>query len=68
MRISIIILGAVVALMGSVFSLQGLSIVGPPSSFMYKNPNWITNGVVILAVGLAVVAAGLLIGRSKVSF
>lgn len=67
MRVYVVILGAVIALLGSVFSLQGLSIVGPPSSFMYKNPNWITNGGIILAAGLAIVAAGLIIGRSRVS-
>jgi len=68
MRVSILIIGTVISLAGLTFWLQGLSIVGPPSSFMYKNPEWITNGMYILAFGIIVVIIGAIIGRSKVSF
>ena len=65
MRIPIIVVGALIALSGTVFWLQGLSIVGPTTSFMYRNPEWTSNGLVILAVGIFVIIGGLIIGRSK---
>lgn len=68
MRISILIIGTVISLAGLTFWLQGLAVVGPPSSFMYKNPEWITNGMYIFAFGIIVVIIGTIIGRSKVSF
>ena len=68
MRISILIIGTVISLAGLTFWLQGLAIVGPPSSFMYKNPEWITNGMFILAFGVITIVIGAVIGRSKMSF
>lgn len=68
MRVSVVIVGTVIALMRLVFWLQGLAFVGPQSSFMYKNPEWIANGLYILVLGIAVIIAGVMIGRSKVSF
>ena len=65
MRIPIIVVGAVIALAGTVFWLQGLSIVGPTTSFMYGNPEWMSNGLIILAAGILVIIAGLITGRSK---
>ena len=65
MRIPIIVVGALIALSGTVFWLQGLSIVGPTTSFMYRNPEWTSNGLVILAVGIFVIIGGLITGRSK---
>jgi len=68
MRVSILIIGVVISLAGLTFWLQGLAVVGPPSSFMYKNPAWITNGMYILAFGITIIIIGTVIGRSKVSF
>ncbi len=51
-------LGALAALSGFVFTLQGLGIVGPESSFMYLNPSWITYGSIVLVVGLVMIAIG----------
>ncbi|MBI2126297.1 MAG: hypothetical protein HYU02_03160 [Thaumarchaeota archaeon] len=65
MRIPIIVVGTVIALAGAVFWLQGLSIVGPTTSFMYRNPEWINNGLVILTVGVVVIIAGIITRRSK---
>lgn len=62
----ILFLGALLALSGFVFTLQGLGIVGPTSSFMYQSSNWILYGIVIFAVGLVMVAGGYWFGsRSK---
>jgi len=50
--------GAIIAAFGIIFFLQGNSIVGPHSSFMYSNPKWIVNGGVIAAAGVGLIAFG----------
>ena len=59
----IIGLGIVVILSGIVFYLQGQSVVGPKSSFMYSNPEWITNGQWITIIGIIILAAGIVISK-----
>lgn len=56
--IPLIGIGAVIAAFGIIFFLQGNSIVGPHSSFMYSNPKWIVNGGVIAAAGVGLIAFG----------
>jgi hypothetical protein len=68
MRVSIILIGTLISLAGLTFWLQGLAVVGPASSFMYKSPEWITNGMYILVFGIIMIIIGVVIGRSKVSF
>jgi len=46
--------GAIFALSGLVFTLQGYGIVGPKSSFMYQSQTWIYQGIAILVLGLIV--------------
>lgn len=48
---------------GIVFFLQGQSIVGPESSFMYSNPEWITNGQWIVIIGIIILSAGIVISK-----
>jgi len=60
---SLIGIGIVVIIFGIVFFLQGKSVVGPKSSFMYSNPNWIINGQWIAIVGLVILVVGLLISK-----
>ena len=57
----IIASGVVVIAFGMIFFLQGNSIVGPATSFMYSNPQWIVNGewidisgIIILVIGIGV--------------
>ena len=45
-------------LFGIIFHLQGQSVVGPESSFMYSNPDWITYGIQIAIIGLIVIGIG----------
>ncbi len=45
----IIGIGVVIIAFGIIFFLQGNSRVGPTSSFMYSNPKWILNGLLIAA-------------------
>ena len=62
----ILFLGALLALSGFVFTLQGLGIVGPSSSFMYQNGSWILYGVTIFVVGLVMIGVGYWFGsRNK---
>ena len=50
---------------GTVFTLQGFGVLGPLSSFMVNNADWIRNGLVIASGGLGTSYVGLrLNGRS----
>ena len=51
--------GIISLIFGIIFYLQGNSIVGPTSSFMYSNPKWIVNGQWIAVSGILIFAAGL---------
>lgn len=59
----VIILGIIVIASGILFFLQGRSVVGPESSFMYSNPEWITNGQWIAIVGIIILATGIMISK-----
>ncbi len=60
MRGKIVILtGIGIMIMGVIFHLQGKSIVGPESSFMYSNPQWITYGIQIVVLGGIILAIGI---------
>ena len=41
------------------FHLQGQAIVGPESSFMYSNPEWIAYGLGIAIAGLIITCIGI---------
>ncbi len=56
---ALVILGTVILIFGLIFHLQGQSIVGPESSFMYSNPDWVTYGIQIAIVGIIIVVAGI---------
>ena len=51
----------IIVFFGFIFHLQGQSILGPESSFMYSNPNWIDYGIQIIIIGIIIVLIGLLI-------
>lgn len=57
---AVIITGIGIMIMGVIFHLQGQSIVGPESSFMYSNPQWVTYGIQIVVVGGIILAVGIL--------
>ena len=56
-----IIVGIIVLIFGIIFHLQGHSVVGPESSFMYANPDWIDYGMIIAVFGGIIVAGGIVI-------
>ena len=59
----LVFLGALFALSGLVFTLQGLGIVGPGTSFMFKNSTWIYQGVLIFIIGLVMIIAAFMFRR-----
>jgi len=54
----VIFTGIGIMIMGVIFHLQGQSIVGPESSFMYANPQWGTYGIQIVIAGGIILAIG----------
>ncbi len=55
----LVILGVIIFLLGIVFHFQGQGVVGPESSFMYLNPDWITYGLQIAIAGLVILGIGI---------
>lgn len=58
-----IIIGIILAIFGVIFHLQGKGVVGPESSFMYYNPQWIDYGLIILISGIIVFGIGFFIQK-----
>jgi len=56
---AVILTGIGIMIMGVIFHLQGKSIVGPESSFMYSNPQWVTYGTQIVVLGGIILAIGI---------
>ncbi|MBM3904182.1 MAG: hypothetical protein FJ357_03475 [Thaumarchaeota archaeon] len=51
-------IGAAMICFGALFQYQGRGIVGPESSFMYYNKDWIYYGIGIALSGVAVCGCG----------
>lgn len=54
-----IIVGIIVISFGTLFQFQGIGMVGPESSFMYQNSQWVTNGILIAIIGAAILGVGI---------
>ena len=65
--IVIAITGIITGIFGTTFHLQGQSAIGPESSFMYSNPDWISYGLQIAAVGMILLFAGIIIVKKNSS-
>ena len=58
MKAALIILGILTVLLGLLWIGQGLGLVNwPASSFMIDQRPWVTRGVVLVLVGIALIAA-----------
>ncbi|MEO9277610.1 MAG: hypothetical protein ABI340_07530 [Nitrososphaera sp.] len=57
--------GVAVIIFGIIFYLQGNSIVGPTTSFMYSNPKWILNGILIAISGGVIMGMGIVINLRR---
>ncbi len=55
----LVVICTIIVILGLVFHLQGLSVIGPESSFMYSNPEWITYGIQIVIAGIIIVVSGI---------
>lgn len=60
MRISKLVIGLGVGLviLGVLFQFQGRGVVGPESSFMYYNKDWIYYGTTMIVSGVLIIGAG----------
>jgi hypothetical protein len=63
--IPVMTIGIIVIVLGIIFHLQGQAVVGPESSFMYSNPEWITYGLQISIVGILIIGFGIGLKISK---
>jgi len=59
------IIGSIIGIFGFVFHLQGQSIVGPESSFMYSNPDWVTYGIQMVIGGIIILVIGAIIFKKN---
>jgi len=57
----IVTTGIIMLIFGIIFNLQGQSAIGPETSFMYSNPEWITYGMEIVGIGIIIITIGLII-------
>ena len=62
---TLIIIGAIIGIFGFVFHLQGQSIVGPESSFMYSNPDWVTYGIQMGIGGIIILVIGVILFKKN---
>ena len=65
MRLYLVVPGILVALAGLTFTLQGLGMVGPRSSFMFQSGVWVEDGLVVFILGILLIVVGALKGRVK---
>jgi hypothetical protein len=56
-----LIIGSIIVAFGLLFTAQSQTIVGPESSFMYRNPEWMVNGGIIAGVGATIIIAGIVL-------
>lgn len=62
---STIIAGVLCMVFGNIFNLQGNSILGPQSSFMYANPDWVSYGTYLVILGAIIFGAGIILCMIK---
>jgi len=61
----LMISGIIVMIFGIIFQFQGQGMIGPESSFMYQNQNWIDNGIYIGMVGVVIILIGYFVEKKK---
>jgi len=59
----LLVVGALVALAGLTFTLQGMGLVGPVGGLMYNNPVWVTQGEATFVVGAIIAIAAVALNR-----
>jgi hypothetical protein len=67
LRLYLVVPGILLALAGFTFTLQGLGMVGPPSSFMFQNAVWVEQGIAIFLLGVLLTVVGVWKSRAKMA-
>ena len=52
---------------GIIFNFQGQGMVGPETSFMYQNQEWIDNGIIISMAGVILILIGYFVEKKKLT-
>jgi len=65
LKLYLVAVGVLVSLAGAVFTLQGLGIVGPTSSFMYQSLTWVYDGLAVFGIGVLTTLVGVWMDRQK---
>ena len=65
LRLYLVVPGILVALAGATFTLQGLGIVGPTSSFMFQSATWIYEGLGFFFIGVLLTLGGVWKSKPK---
>ena len=65
--LSIVIPGIILVIFGIIFSFQGQGILGPETSFMYENQEWIDNGMIISMIGVILILIGYVVEKKKLT-
>ena len=65
--LSIVIPGIILMIFGIIFSFQGQGVVGPETSFMYENQEWIDNGIIISMIGVILILIGYVVEKKKLT-
>jgi hypothetical protein len=55
---AVIVIGIATIVFGIIFQFQGRGMVGPESSFMYYNKDWIDYGIGIVFAGITICGIG----------
>jgi len=63
----IIVIGIAMIIFGTVFLSQGRGQIGPESSFMYYNNDWIYYGMGIMVLGIIVSGLGVFILKRQIT-
>lgn len=63
----IIVIGIILIVFGGVFLSQGRGQLGPESSFMYYNNDWIYYGMGIMVLGIIISGLGVFILKRHVT-
>ena len=63
--VAIVIPGIILVVFGIIFNFQGQGMVGPESSFMYQNQEWIDYGVMISMMGVILILIGYVVEKKK---
>ena len=63
----IIIPGVILVIFGIIFNFQGQGMVGPETSFMYQNQDWIDNGIIISMIGVILILIGYFVEKKKLT-